>query len=478
MFRKIVSNLSFSPALVGQLAFYAKRLKKEEATRRLGLIFVALALVVQSLAVFNPPAPANAANNNDLVYGGIRPADGGLSIWLRSYDANSNGLRDITNYFGITRAEAAAAQHGAFSDMNEIRSLKSVGHLPLGGGNEQALTATTDNGGTRTFYARTMYREGNKPTIFWGFKGYSAGLAAKTGSGVFYLMDNCGNILVKTVPNPPPPPTPKCPVPGKTDLNENDPNCFINCTYPGKETLPANDPRCFEACKIVGSETIPINDPRCKVEICPYEGLGGVTVDSPLCEEPEPANLELSKAAVNTSQGNVDATKTTAQAGDQIRYTITIENTGGTAIETTLEDNLFDVVEYATVVDAGGGQFDPESKKIVWEDITLKPDESQARTFIIRVKDEIPTTAQGVSEPSSYDCKLQNVFGNQVIINVDCQPPKIIEQTVTQLPHTGPAENMMFAGVVLAVVTFFYARSRQLGKEVRLIRRDLNTGAI
>ena len=54
MFRKIVSNLPFSPALVGQLGFYAKRLKKEETTRRLGLIFIALALVVQSLAVFQP----------------------------------------------------------------------------------------------------------------------------------------------------------------------------------------------------------------------------------------------------------------------------------------------------------------------------------------------------------------------------------------------------------------------------------------
>ena len=67
MFRKIVSNLTFSPALVGQLGFYAKRLKKEEATRRIGLIFTALALVVQSFAVFTPPESANAANGNNVV---------------------------------------------------------------------------------------------------------------------------------------------------------------------------------------------------------------------------------------------------------------------------------------------------------------------------------------------------------------------------------------------------------------------------
>ena len=53
-----------------------------------------------------------------------------------------------------------------------------------------------------------------------------------------------------------------------------------------------------------------------------------------------------------------------------------------------------------------------------------------------------------------------------------------IEQTVTQLPHTGPGENMLFAGITFAVVAFFYARSRQLKKEVRLIRRDFNSGTI
>ena len=37
---------------------------------------------------------------------------------------------------------------------------------------------------------------------------------------------------------------------------------------------------------------------------------------------------------------------------------------------------------------------------------------------------------------------------------------------------------MIFAGVVFAVVAYFYARSRQMKKEVRLIRRDLNAGTI
>ena len=68
MFRKLVSNLSFSPALVGQLGFYAKRLRKEETTRRLGLIFTALALIVQSFTMLQASEPASAADATDMVY--------------------------------------------------------------------------------------------------------------------------------------------------------------------------------------------------------------------------------------------------------------------------------------------------------------------------------------------------------------------------------------------------------------------------
>ena len=61
---------------------------------------------------------------------------------------------------------------------------------------------------------------------------------------------------------------------------------------------------------------------------------------------------------------------------------------------------------------------------------------------------------------------------------VDCPANKGVEQIVEELPHTGATENILFAGGVLSVVVYFYARSRQVKKEVRLIRRDLNAGTI
>ena len=73
---------------------------------------------------------------------------------------------------------------------------------------------------------------------------------------------------------------------------------------------------------------------------------------------------------------------------------------------------------------------------------------------------------------------MTNAFGNTVDVPVACETPKLIEQTTQELPKTGPGENLLFAGVVGSVVTFFWARSRQLGREVKLIRKDFNMGTI
>jgi hypothetical protein len=97
---------------------------------------------------------------------------------------------------------------------------------------------------------------------------------------------------------------------------------------------------------------------------------------------------------------------------------------------------------------------------------------------MVRVLDVIPATAQGASDPTSYDCIMTNVFGNEIETKVNCPTPKVVEKVVTELPTTGPTENMIFAGVVLSIVTYFYARTRQVKKEVRLIRRSVNTGTI
>jgi len=263
MFKKIISNLSFSPALVGQLGFYAKRLRKEDATRRLALIFVVLALIVQSLAVFQPAESANASNLSDTV---------------------------------------------------------------------------TDD------------------------------------------------------------------------------------------------------------------------------------LESPL--------IVKTKTSANLSQGFIDASKVTAKAGDQISYTIKIENTGLNSTSSRLEDNLLDVLEYATLIDNGGGLLDKTTGILSWPDIKLEPKDIQTRTIVVKLLDSIPITAQGSSNFTSFDCTITNTFGNSIDIKVDCPAPKIVEQIATELPKTGPTENILFACIILAIAAYFYARTRQLEKEIHIIRNNFNAGTI
>lgn len=412
MFRKIISNLSFSPALVGQLGFYAKRLRKEETTRRLGLIFVALALVVQALAVFQPPESANASNPNDLVPGGLGyGANKSLNNFLVPYDANSNNLRDLMDYNGITRQEIAAATYGSWLTGETL----SWGWQPRfsAAQGERTVPITGPSGNyIATAYARPnklFYRNGSTQRVY-GWIGHSQKM------GWFAILQICGNLVTTSVPPTPPPPTTPPPT-----------------TPP--PTTPPPTPKTIE-------------------------------------------KITQSKSAVNSSQGLVDATTVIAQASDRINYTITAQNDGNAKAIVKLEEPLADVLEYATLIDNGGGTFNNTTKRLVWPDVELAPGEKAVRTFAVRVLDTIPVTAQGLSDPSSYNCIMTNIFGNDVTINVNCSTPKVVEQVVSELPKTGPTENILFAGGVLAIAAYFYARTRQVNKEVRLIRRNLNTGTI
>jgi hypothetical protein len=575
MFRKLVSNLAFSPALVGQLGFYAKRLKKEEATRRVGLIFTALALIVQSFAVFSPPEPANASSASDFIRGGVTSLDG----YLHNYDANTNNIKDLFGVLGITRANIAAAKQQQINSKG-LYSWGLRSHFSASQG-EQAYTIKTSSGGTRTFYMRPLHLWDTGSNARTG--SYYYAYVGKSSSGMWFaLMKVCGNLVLKVVP-----PKPKCPsgmtgtypncvvppkmctIPGKSNLPASSPQCKPEprCAVPGKTNLPANSPLCVPnptaKCeslkitkiadnyqlsaaanvangaaikayvytikkdgKVVKTQTVSSTKPsntytysqksqgRYTVELTVKTSAGDVSgpdciktfsiaapqmcpqnpslpVSSPECQpcpgdstvwikdETCSASVVQTKSASNTTQGNVDAVKTTAKAGDRIIYTLTLANHGKAATTVTPTEELSDVVEYADIIDTGSGTYSDEAKTLTWPEINLAPGASQTRMFAVQVYDKIPAMGQGVSDRTSYDCKMTNTFGNSVEIAVDCPVEKqIVEQTVAELPHTGPRENMLFAAVLFSIVAYFYARSRQMKKEIRLIRRDLNAGTI
>lgn len=393
MFRKIVANLSFSPALVGQLSFYAKRLRKEEVTRRTGLVFVALALVVQSFVVFQPPESANASNAADFVNGGLGIGSArSFDNFMRPYDNNTKYLKDIMNRFGITREEILSTKFSSFITSSDKLSW---GHVAR----PSSTPVTVQNAAGKdvtTVHGRPISIANGTGTRIYGWIGQSKTM------GWFAIMQSCGNLVTQKLPPTPPKP-----------------------------------------------------------------------------EVPTAAKIELSKTTKNVSQGNIDAQTAVARAGDRISFTITAKNSGGTAGLVEFSDSLDDILEYSTLIDDGGGTFNAQTKVLSWPSVSLAPGQTASRTFAVNVLATTPTTPQGQSEPSSYNCVMENVFGTaSVKVPVSCAPPKVVEQIVTELPKTGPTENIIFGAVLLSVVSYFYFRSRQLGKEVRLIRRDLNVGTI
>jgi len=450
MFRKIVSNLSFSPALVGQLAFYAKRLRKEEATRRIGLVFVALALVVQGLAVFDPSQSANASTSNDFIPGGIsgEGAKGLEDKYMPAYDANVDHLKDIMTGVGITRSEITSATYGTWV-VHETYSWGRQTRLSAAQGLTKVNIPDKNGKTILSIYGVKSKWINGYSTVIHGWIGHSAHV------GWFAIMEACGNLATETVPKPvvPTPPTPPVTTP----------------TTPSTPTTPTKPPVVTPP-KCEYTDTLLASSPDCK----PCAGSPGIWYKDTTCIP----NITESKTATNLTQGNVEASTVTAQASDTISYTISAKNTGLAATTVPLTDNLNDVAEYATLIDAGGGTYDQTSHVLSWPSVSVAPGSSQTRTYVVQLDSSIPATPVGASDAISYDCKMQNGFGNTVTIAVACPTPKVVEQTVTQLPHTGPSENLMFAGIVLAITTYFYLRSRQVGKEIRLIRRDLNAGAL
>lgn len=525
MFRKLVSNIRFSPALVGQLAFYANRLRKEEMTRRVGLVFIALALVVQVFAVFQAPEPANAANFGDMVYGGLGTGSNrSLNNFLRPYDANTNNLRHAFDYAGITREEIAAATYQGWNTQGTL----SYGWNPVYSyaQGERAIAVKDAQGTTlRTLYARPMTLANGNTTVY-GWVGYSKR------AGWFAILQSCGNLVTKHIPPEPTPPQPPAPTPtatcaalgvtitgrtsvrfdakstvangatiseyryvvkdasGKQVANKNNASTQTTdyfehtITTPGTYTAQVTvktslgdktGAECTKTFTVVPPEKCPLNpdlsieDEECQP--CP---------DNPtiwIKDEDCAAKIVRIKEATNTTQQR-PATEVSAKGNDEIHFTITARNDGNAPETISFTDNIADTLEYAEITDNGGGTLNNETKDLSWGDISIGAHQEVKKTFIVKMKATIPAQAQGVSLPSSYDCKITNVFGNSVTIPVDCPPAKTVEQTVTQLPHTGPTENIIFGSIILAVAAFFYARSRQLKQEVRLVRRNLNTGTL
>lgn len=199
MFRKLVSNLPFNPSLVNQLSFYAKRMHQEAALRRLGVILVALALVVQMFAIASPAEKTLARVGNDVIPGGAVGGDdlakqGSL---VTHCQANRYEFGTILAHFQITCNDLFFGKVQTIRSTDYGNQLYSMGRAPYSKPGETPVSIP----GAGTMYMR--------PLSSWDTSGASSYKAIVGKSGAtgqtFMILFSCGNLVIvgKPVSKPP-----------------------------------------------------------------------------------------------------------------------------------------------------------------------------------------------------------------------------------------------------------------------------------
>ncbi|HSX41433.1 MAG TPA: DUF11 domain-containing protein [Candidatus Saccharimonadales bacterium] len=168
-----------------------------------------------------------------------------------------------------------------------------------------------------------------------------------------------------------------------------------------------------------------------------------------------------------------DANGATAQPGDTIEYTLTTTNNGNVEAKGyVVQENLNDVLEYASIIDPRGGVLDESSGIMSWPKADIKPGSDFIVTFQTRVKNPLPTTPRSASDPQSFDLKMDNVYGNLISVNLAVPAEKQVEVASANLPQTGPGTSALIVFVLLAGVIYFFYRNRQLATEIAMLKGD------
>lgn len=444
MHRKIISNLAFSPTTMDQVSFYAKRLKKEESVRRLGLVLVVFSMFIQIFAAMVPPEKSMAASNNDVVHGGVRN--------LEDFKANYNSKADVRALYQRFGVQAGDLTHAKASLVNfnfqqqGAAGTKTVGRVNYASTNDHKLKGSFAGA---TFYSRSASEwSGSTPAI-------SLGQHQGTDGRQFlvWIIKDCGNIafrpldggLDSIIEGPSPsPPTNWAPLPAPA---------------PAPAPTPAPRP----------SLTLPTPTPPTPTP---------PTVTPPPTTPPDLNPPTQKKTVVNVTQGlTADKTlETPARASDVIEYSLLTSNPNKTEItDYTVEDYIGDLLDYADLdlafLAKQGGTYDAASQKVIWTKQKLPARGELKNTFRVTMKSSIPVTNTPNATAPDYDCKMQNGYGNETVLKVDCS----VLKTVETLPNTGPGTTIAITVTVTVLSSYFFMRNRLLAKEIGIIKKAYQT---
>lgn len=186
--------------------------------------------------------------------------------------------------------------------------------------------------------------------------------------------------------------------------------------------------------------------------------------------EPKEPNIEKAKQAIFVATGN-NADGQTAKAGDVIEYTLIVTNTGnGAKSNYVVRENVRDILEYASIINKGNAKL--SNGVLTWPAQTIGAGKIVAKKFEIKVNSPISARPRSSSDPTSFDLRMDNVYGNAVTIDLPPPPAKQIELASAQLPRTGIGLNATLVFVFVGLCVYFYSRNRQLITEVNILRAE------
>ncbi len=498
MFRKLLSNLPFAPNLINNLGFYARRLGKEQATRRLVVVFSILSLAIQVFAMLAPPQASVAVSSNDVIYGGLgdKPKQNLLDVYDKDKDKQGRGgIQALFNYFGISRQ---AIVHSSPDNISSGRDkLNSVGRNP------HSSQDVPFRVGGHSYYLR--------PLSSWGITTYDALKGTRDNGKPFWVLFDCGNIVI----------------------NEGLPQAKFSCRdlkadklsgqFPLKvtftaaaeventtitgyifnfgdgETKESNDKIVSHTYTKAGNYTATVRiktadgttekRDRCSLNLRisapgvppppPPEQPPEETDTPPPVVETLPPNISLSKQVSNLTTGAADANNVVANATDKLEYRLMTTNTGGSTFQNyQVEEDVQDILEYADIEDiSDSGRLNSDGN-LVWLPTNIPAGGTITRTFRVKIKQPIPQTARSVSDSQSFDLLMDNVYGNLISIPLPGSLPKSAETVATQLPNTGPGLNLAIAIGLSMLATFFFLRNRQLLMELKLVNQAYKEGGM
>jgi uncharacterized repeat protein (TIGR01451 family) len=471
MFEKLLANLPYNSNLTKQIGFYARRLRSEQSVRRTGMVFIVLAFMVQFFAVISPPQSTTAYSSSDMINGGISSKADAVAACRQ----NVKNFGDVMWNFKITCEDIASSTMTSIRSTDYDGRLFSMSWLPYGQTNPHSGKPTDETPYNLAKVAETIYARRLTSADTIPFSTYRVLKGTSSSGRTFFIMVDCGNLMFVGVPNP----VETCRNNGNV-YYAGDSRCrdvAFQEVCPFDLSLPANSPKC-KRCKY--DQSIPADSKKC-VKPCPYND--NLPQDSPKCKpckdaassENALACIVERKAASNTTQGLADANSTTAQPNDVIVYTLFAENKGKAAVKNfVMQENLNDVLDYATVVSLHGGTIG-KNNLVRWPSTVIKPGSTLTHKITVRIKNPLPTNTPPASDPSHFDRILTNVYGNAINIKVPSPTPTVITPAVTaneDLPNTGPGTGLVIAGMVVVAAGYFFARTRLLIDESMIVIQE------